>query len=117
MHGSPMADNPTPANSDESAARKMPVGRPFQPGQSGNPSGRPKTAGPVRELAREHTEVAIRTLVEIAQNEEAQPSARVSAASALLDRGWGKPTQPLEHAGADGGALTVVIRREGETKP
>jgi len=26
---------------------------------------------------------------------EAPPAARVSAASALLDRGWGKPTQPV----------------------
>jgi len=32
----------TPANSGKSAKRKMPVGKRFQPGQSGNPSGRPK---------------------------------------------------------------------------
>jgi hypothetical protein len=29
------------ANSGKTAGRKMPVGRPFKPGESGNPSGRP----------------------------------------------------------------------------
>lgn len=32
-------------------------------------------------------------------------AARVSAAVALLDRGWGKPQQPL--TGEDGGAIKV----------
>ena len=35
----------------------------WQPGQSGNPKGRPSIKGPVEALAREHTEEAIRTLV------------------------------------------------------
>jgi hypothetical protein len=33
------------------------------------------------------------------------PAARVSAASALLDRGWGKPVQSMEHSGHDGGPI------------
>ena len=39
-------------------------------------------------------ETAINALVHIAEKGK-QESARVAAASALLDRGWGKPTQPL----------------------
>jgi hypothetical protein len=35
----------------------------FQPGQSGNPGGRPKTIGAVRDLAREHSPAAIEALV------------------------------------------------------
>jgi hypothetical protein len=74
-------------------------GRPFQPGQSGNPSGRPKRDREIEELARQHTEAAIRTLVEICSNPKAPPAARVSAATVLLDRGRGKARLPLDHSG------------------
>lgn len=72
---------------------------PFQPGQSGNPSGRPKINPEVRELAREHTAKAIETLASIMLTGQTEP-ARVAASKELLDRGWGKPIQAI--AGADG---------------
>jgi hypothetical protein len=50
----------------------------------------------IRSLARSHTEKALATLAEIMCEPTAPHSARVSAASALLDRGWGKPDQRLE---------------------
>ena len=65
-------------------------------GQSGNPGGRPKQIGEVRDLAREHTEEAIGTLVGIMQDEGAPASARLQAAQAILDRGWGRPSQAVE---------------------
>jgi hypothetical protein len=64
----------------------------FEKGVSGNPGGRPKLAGYVREVAREHTAAAIQTLVNVMNDLTASPSARVSAANAILDRGYGKPT-------------------------
>src|SRR5204862_1251576 len=64
------------------------------PGSSPNPGGRPRVVEDIRDLAREHTETAINALVHIAEKGK-QESARVAAASALLDRGGGKPTQPL----------------------
>lgn len=80
---------------------------PFVKGQSGNPGGRPKELGHVRELARKHTEEAIQTLAAIMRDKNENSRARVAAAEAILDRGWGKPTQPVAGDG-DGGPLRVV---------
>jgi hypothetical protein len=72
------------------------VGRPFPKGQSGNPGGRPKELRDVIELARSHTTDAIETLV-AAMNFDSAPwgGARIAAANAILDRGWGKPQQTV----------------------
>ena len=52
--------------------------------------------------------MAIQTLAGIAQNGE-QESARVRAAEALLDRGWGKPAQPVDGDG-EGGPMQLTVR-------
>jgi hypothetical protein len=41
---------------------------------------------------------------------DATPAAKVSAATAILDRGWGKPVQALENG--DNGALELIHRIE-----
>lgn len=68
-------------------------------GESGNPGGRPKGMKEVQEAARKHTADAIKTLADIAKDVEMSAGARVSAAEALLDRGWGKAPQTLEIEG------------------
>lgn len=84
-------------NSEKQQPRKAkPRGRPWPKGVSGNPGGRPREVGHVRELARQHTEEAIRTLVEIATDPSQPGRARVAAAEAILDRAWGRPPQALE---------------------
>ena len=61
------------------------------------------------EMAKEHAEAALLTLIEIATGDGA-PSARVSAAVAILDRAFGKPPQALEHS-ALGGSLEGLAKR------
>ncbi|MGI9489335.1 MAG: hypothetical protein ACR2RF_26295 [Geminicoccaceae bacterium] len=56
---------------------------------------KPKTTMDIRSMARQYTDTAIKTLVSIAGCSKSQPSARVAAASALLDRGWGRPKQEM----------------------
>lgn len=54
-----------------------------------------KTPTEIRSLARAHTDKAINCLVGVMENSTSDP-AKVAAATALLDRGWGKPSQPIE---------------------
>lgn len=79
----------------------------FQPGVSGNPRGRPKSDFAIAELCRGHTREAIAALVGIMRNENASPAARVSAATAILDRGWGRPAQTMNVSANNGPVLVV----------
>ena len=67
----------------------------WRKGQSGNPRGRIKDAE-LRALAREHTALAVNTLVEIARDRRNKPTARTAAANSLLDRGWGRAAVSVE---------------------
>ncbi len=60
----------------------------------------------IRSIARSHTRTAINVLVGIMRSKDATAAARVSAANAILDRGWGKAAQPLEN-GKDGAIAQV----------
>jgi hypothetical protein len=55
-------------------------------------------------LARTHTEAAIQTLAECLRD----PRHKVQAAAILLDRAWGRPTQPLA-GDADAGPVHYVF--------
>lgn len=74
-----------------------------------------KASADIRSLARTHTGTALKTLARIMEQSNAPAAARVAAAQALLDRGWGKPTQPI--AGEDGQPLRVVSMIELVAKP
>jgi hypothetical protein len=79
-------------NSDLSAKLR---GRPFKPGQSGNPGGRPKILAEVRDLARVSTVEALETIRSLMADQKVPPATRLAAADTLLDRAWGKSTTVL----------------------
>lgn len=67
---------------------------------AGRPAGKPNrdtaaSRAALADLVAGHVETAIKTLSDIAQNGESE-SARVSAATAILDRAYGRPGQAVE---------------------
>lgn len=87
---------------------------------AGRPKGRRDTAtieqkATIEELARAHAPAAIQTLVSIAATGESE-AARVSAANAILDRGYGKAKQTI--AGDMDNPIEIIRRvivdRDGE---
>ena len=82
---------------------------PFVKGQSGNPGGRPKQEGEIRELARESGPEAIAKLVEHMNGDDSRLSQ--SASIALLDRGFGKPAQSVTLAGDEDRPLYHKVER------
>ena len=61
----------------------------------------------IKSLARAYTEKAVQTLGGIMSQSDCPPAARVAAATALLDRGWGKPAQA--HVGGDEGDPAIKV--------
>lgn len=60
------------------------------------------------EMAKDHAEAALQTLVHIATNGDRE-AARVSAATAILDRAYGKPAQSMAISNPDGTALAPQV--------
>ena len=97
---------PSARNSQRSASSRG-TGRPFAKGRSGNPGGRPKVEGEIRELAQKHGPDALKRLVELMKSENERVA--VAAAQVILDRAYGKPQQALQIDGDIGlrGSLTI----------
>lgn len=76
-----------------------------RPGAGRKPGVKDRATGQMRaslqELARRDTELALATLRRVAKGSESDAAA-VSAANALLDRGYGRPSQAVQHCGSIG---------------
>lgn len=84
----------------------------FQPGQSGNPSGRRRAdftlAAYVREKTRDGRDL-VDFLLSIVANGRAASKVRVQAAEILMDRGFGRPVQQTELSGHEGGPVVIAL--------
>jgi len=89
--------------------------KPWKPGQSGNPGGRPKR-DLAAEIARAIFEQDSEAITRKFAAELRKGNARVF--SALADRAYGKPRQQIEQVGEDGGPIQsrviVSFVRTGE---
>lgn len=68
---------------------------PWVKGQSGNPGGMPKGVAEVAQLARQVAPEVIARLTKIALNSKNERAA-IAAGEVLLERGFGKPIQPVD---------------------
>lgn len=66
----------------------------------------------IAEMARMHTQTALDALVQIASRGESE-AARVSAATAILDRAYGKPQQSVQHGSDPENPFPAVIQVVG----
>jgi len=101
----------------------------FKPGQSGNPSGRPKKSNEEKEVLEKIRELAPRAVDMLAsiisKDSKASPYAKLQAIDIILNRTLGKPesaiklttaAQSVEASEARIAALVSRIRIEGPTE-
>ncbi len=92
--------------------------KPFRPGQSGNPSGRPKSHKEMASRARELGLQALDIVARIAKDEQVSAAARIRAAKVILDRAFGKVPDgdELDDHGSGINELEEIIRAINEEK-
>jgi hypothetical protein len=93
----------------ETPPRRKLVGKPFQKGVSGNPTGRVRTEPRVRRYARSFDRAMVKVLAELAQDPKVPPSERRRAAMDLIAVGSGRPALVQEIAGRDGAPVGPLV--------
>jgi len=102
-----MAKTTRPAENSKLAPR----GKPFQPGQTGNRGGRPKKTEEERtleQMCRDKTPDALGVLIQIMEAGE-QERNRMTAAMAIIERGYGKAVQPTTIGNPDGSKMDMNL--------
>jgi hypothetical protein len=82
-----------------------------RPGAGRKPGSPNKATASLRDVAREYTTEALEALLRIMRSDDAPAAAVVAASNAILDRGYGKPSQVLT-GDEEGGPIAVANRIE-----
>lgn len=82
------------------------VGRPFKAGNKGGP-GRPPVPAEFKKRCSDFTDATV--VPAWVEEVETRGPNWMKAAELLAAYGKGKPSQPLEHSGADGAALGISV--------
>ena len=90
----------------------------FRPGASGNPGGRPRATAELRALAQTAGIEALRRVIELTKHED--PKVALEATKIVLDRGFGRPSQPVDGDGEGGPMLQriemVIVDAQGNVR-
>lgn len=100
--------------------RKKPRGKPFAPGNSANPGGRPKMTDEEFELVsacKAKTPAALKVIEGIMVNGQSEKT-RLTAAIAIIERAYGKPKQEQDiNLAGEIGIRNLTIEFVGVSKP
>lgn len=92
----------------ENSAAERPRGRPFPPGQSGNPGGRPKAVRELLELARSQVPGSLELAVKLRDDEKQDARVRLDAAKFLVSYGLGAPPKAAADPDGDDGDASAL---------
>ncbi len=98
----------------------------WKPGQSGNPSGRPKVpqwrrgggaAASAKQRAEQYVDKAFKLLAKAMADETSPMSARVSAANSILERAYGKAPQDVNVRGSVETHIIALLKAIDNQEP
>jgi len=106
--GANKQDNTKPA---KKGMREDLMARAWKPGQSGNPSGRPKMPVELKEMLKRIAPEMFQVVIDIAKDPKSKPSDRIKASEILIERVYGKAAQPI--CGDEEGSA-IVVKLQGD---